>query len=249
MQSVNFTFLLFVIIAAAVVFLALKWLIKHSGNAFWSIMRVTRAIPWPAFLALPLVVFCAACGPVAGFFAVAQAIVATAGVVLKGLASVLTPAEETEAQGLVTTVGDDLTLVENEINAYEANKTGTGLLATLQAGVTTLNNGLSALEAAAGIKNATLQNWIGTIVDAVQAGLQEVVTVILPLVPSAIAAHVATGDTTQLENIGVALKVATAKMIVVHNAGAQKYLDANTAKEVITKVHHAAEPHLGPIRV
>lgn len=220
----------------------------HGKVPFWAVMKSFRACPWPLLLVICCSVFCCACGPVAGFFAVAQAIIATAGVVLKFLANVLTPTEEAEAQGLVGTVSTDLTLVENEINTYESNKTGTGLLAAVQAGIATLSGSLGALESAAGIKNSTLLNWIGTIVAAVQAGIQEVVTVILPLVPSAIAAHVA-GDSTQMENIGVALKGATAKMIVLHNAGAVKYLDAATAKTVIGHVHNAAEPHLGKIRL
>ena len=218
--------------------------------AFTPVGRDIKRHPGFPLLAvcLAVVLFNCACGSTDAFFAVAQAIIATVGIVLKALSSVLTPAEETEAQALVGTVASDMKLVQTDVNAYEANKTGTGLLATLQAGIATLQGSLGQLEAAAGIKNQVLLNWIAAIVSAVGAAITEIATVIVPLVPAAFAAHLA-GDDTKMESIGDQLKVITVTLKDAHHAAADKVLDPETAKAVKAHVDHAAAPHFGPIRI
>ena len=164
-----------------------------------------------------LALFCCACGPVAAFFGVAQAVILTIGAVLKSLATVLTPAEETAITNAVNEVSADLTIADNTITAYEADKTGAGLLDAVKAAVLAITNSLPQLIAAANIGNPTIKAWINAVAAAVGAAITAVTTLIIPALGPAVAARSA-GDKTKMESLGVQLNAITAKLKADHAA-------------------------------
>ena len=171
------------------------------------------------------------------------------GVVLASVGTLLTPAESAAVQEGVQIAESGVTALKKAVDAYEEDKTGTGLLAAVQAAVAALQQNLAGLLAAAQIKNTTLQAWITKVVGLVGTVLQEVVTDILPELAPAMQAHLA-GDNTKLESLSDRIKALTKQFRADHDAALDASgLPADAIKAAHKHVNDKLAHHIGPIKV
>jgi hypothetical protein len=161
---------------------------------------------------------------------------------------VLTPAQEAEAQEADTLAISAVTDLKNTVDQYEKDKTGTGLLAAVQAAIAAVQQTLQGwVTLASQFGNAAFQKWVGVVVGLIQAVLTVVTTDILPNVQDAVTAA-AGGNKAKLESLGEKLKVMAAKLRADHDAaldasGLPADVIANVRKSVDNKLKH----HIGPI--
>jgi hypothetical protein len=194
------------------------------------------------------VLFLCGCGPFDALANTILAILAGLPIVLKALVTVLTPAQEAEAQEADTLAISAVTDLKNTVDAYEADKTGTGLLAAVQAAIAAVQQTLQGwVTLASQFGNAAFQKWVGVVVGLLQAVLTLVSTDILPNVQDAVTAA-AGGNKAKLESLGEKLKVMAAKLRADHDAaldasGLPADVIANVRKSVDNKLKH----HIGPI--
>jgi hypothetical protein len=194
------------------------------------------------------VLFLCGCGPFDALANTILAILAGLPIVLKALVTVLTPAQEAEAQEADTLAISAVTDLKNTVDQYEKDKTGTGLLAAVQAAIAAVQQTLQGwVTLASQFGNAAFQKWVGVVVGLIQAVLTVVTTDILPNVQDAVTAA-AGGNKAKLESLGEKLKVMAAKLRADHDAaldasGLPADVIANVRKSVDNKLKH----HIGPI--
>lgn len=179
------------------------------------------------------VLFCVACAHTDSLFTAVQAALAGVGIVITGLGALLPASEASLVEGVVAAVGDGVSAIQAAWDAYEANPSGVGLLAALQAAVTDLQGKIPGLLSGLNITNPTLLAWINTLVGLVGKLLSSIAADILPKLADAAAAHAA-GDSTQIKSLAEDFKLLTQEFIDAHNAA----LDSSgLPPDVIADVH------------
>jgi hypothetical protein len=188
---------------------------------------------WFLFCICFMVLFCTACGSADTLFTVIQAALAGVGIVLTGLGALISPSEAAAVEGIVTAIGDGVASVQAAFDAYEANPSGVGLLAALQAAVTSLQGSIPGILAGLNITNPTLAAWVTTLIGLVGKLAASIASAILPKLASATEAHKA-GNSAPLKALEAEFKTLTAGFIAAHNAA----LDASgLPPAVIANVH------------
>jgi len=177
------------------------------------------------------------------------AILGGVNIVLASIGAVIAAPEVTAIEAGVTIAENAVNALKTTVDNYEANKTGTGLVADIQSAVAAVQASLSGLLAAAQIKNTTLQNWIAKIVALIGTVVQEVVTDIIPNLAAARDAHLSGNDAPAL-SLDQKVKDLAVKLRAEHEAAlAESDLPDMTKAAVKTHVDHALAHHIGPIRV
>lgn len=122
---------------------------------------------WPLLLLLSLILFCGACfNPTAmieGLIPLVGAILAIAGTVAEGLL----PAEASLIGAAMALVTNGLNALLAALKSYDANKTGTGSLADLQAAFNAVHTNLTQLLAAAQVKNPLVAQKITGVINGI----------------------------------------------------------------------------------
>jgi hypothetical protein len=202
---------------------------------------------WAIFCICSLVLFCTACGEANTMFTVIEAALATAGVIVTGLGALISPSESAMIEGAVTAIGDLVQAIQAAFDAYEADPSGPGLLAALEAAVTSLQANIPTIMAALHITNPTLQAWITTIVGLVGKLAEAIAADIIPKLAQASASHAA-GDDEPAKVLAIKFKALTTHFIADVDL---RLADSGLPPKVITtthdKFHHEIKFHIGPL--
>lgn len=211
-------------------------------------MKIHRS----TFLLIGICLLCLSCCACSGFDVLTDTILAALGSLNVVLATIQTAfpnalvaaieAADTVAQGAVNSL-------KSLYNNYIADKTGTGLLADLQAGIAAVQQTLAQLEASANIVSAPVIALISKIVSLVSDVLHEVATAIVPAVPAAIVAHAA-GNSAPALSLNDQMKSLAIKLRSdVQAAHTASGLDLATTKAANDYIDHRLAHHIGKIRV
>ena len=201
-----------------------------------------------------IVSFClllCACGiaSVDATFTAAEAIMAGVGVVLATVGTLLSPVESAAIQAAVGIVSGAIAALKTGVDNFEADKTGTGLEADINAALAALKQSLPQLVAAAQIKNPTLQAWITSVTNLIGTVVTEVETDIVPQLSAVKAAYLA-GDSAPAEKLGDQFKTVVTKLKADYEASLQSSgLPAEAIAAAKTDFEHKNARHIGPIRV
>ena len=204
------------------------------------------------FLLLAICCFTLALTACTGFDSLATTILA----VLGSINVVLATIQATIPTQIVAAIETADSIAQAAVNAlktaydnYVKDKTGTGLLAAVQAAITAVQQSLAQLLAAAHVDNTSLQSLITKVVGLLSTVIQEVVTDIVPSLASAMAAHVAGNDAPAI-SLNEKMKAMATKLKTDHAA----ILDSSELPaEAILAAHkyvaHKTEHFVGPIHI
>jgi hypothetical protein len=171
------------------------------------------------------------------------------GIVLATIGTLLLPAESAAIQAAVTLAVNAVQALKSAVDAYETNKTGSGLEAAINAALASVKTNLASLLAAAKIENPTLQAWITNVVNLISNVVTEVETDIIPNLATMKAEYEA-GNTAPVEALNVKFKAIAAKLkadndVLIANSGLPPAAIAAATKHV----HDRLARHIGPVRI
>lgn len=193
---------------------------------------------------------CTACGSIDTLFNTILAVLGGINIVLASIGAVLAPAEVQAIEAGVTMAEDGVTALKNLVDSYEQDKTKPGAVDSIQAAIAAVKQNLAGLLAAGKIKNATLQGWIGKIVNLVGTVVDEIVTDILPVIQTKGTIAALESDKETVKSLDSKIKAMTAKLKADHDAALNSSgLSADTIHKVEREVNRKSTPNLGPVRV
>ena len=192
---------------------------------------------------------CCACGPISALFTTVLAVLGGVSVMLTTLGTAIPNPVVVAITAAVNVAITAVQALEQTVDAYEADNTGTGLVAKIRAGIQAVQQTLSSLEIAAHIDNATVQAWILKVTGLVAALFTDIVNDILPATTSALL-KASMGDSSGLPPLSDKIKALTAQFRADHETALlASGLSTEAIDAVKTHVDHACARHVGPVRI
>lgn len=192
-----------------------------------------------------IVMSCTACG-FSSLASVVDVAIASFGIAMVSLAKILPANEVAAITGVMTKLQALWEDVKKAVNGYLSGAT-TGSIVIVQDALNALQSYLPDVEAAAGIKNPTVQAVIAAILAAVGGALSYILQNVVPKASSAMTAYHA-GDWAPAEALNVGMRhTAIYLRADFEKTIAASGLDAATVKQIHDKMHHETHFHLGPI--
>jgi hypothetical protein len=196
-----------------------------------------------------LCVLCfAGCGSFDSLCLTMLAVLGSISVALTAAAVLLTPAEEAAGQAAIALAEDGVNIVKSTYDAYEKDKTNTGLLATFEAALAALKANIAGILTAIAIKNTQLQTLITTLVNLLANLIPSAASAVKSYLVDAVIADA--GDTGPAKALDNKLKALAQKLRYDHDAA----VDASGVDPaLIAQIHKTFNDrmarHVGPFRV